>query len=451
MAAGNPFSSPPVRTSSRDAAFVSFALLTLVADAQIFADFEVSAGGSPIGTFRARLDFDKAPRTCANFIGLATGQRPWVDVTTNEIIKDQPFFDGLIFHRLDHDFVIQGGSSNGLGNAGSGYVIQDEFHPGLRHSGRYILSMAKTANPGSGNSQFFITLEQASFLDDKHSVFGEVIGGRDIIDDFADPNIHPTDRSVAGAPANDPNYSDRPVAEIRMDSVTITGPSLSGFDIHDSSLELPAFRVVQPAPSRNSAAASFTTTFDRIPQHDYLYGFSFNLTDWSAFRNILSIDGEAGYDFTATGLTTPRFFARIEAVDYGFLQNPSTDSIPPGATITFTSRSGETLSLTPDGSGTGTWTSSSGGSGNLITISITDQAPQTGAFLSTATQIQFLPLLALSFELDSPGDPANRASHSMLLDFRDELGGWSDGSAWTIDAQLDGIPFRHEFSITEGP
>lgn len=112
--------------------FVLFAFKAAVLPltGQIYADFTVSSGDTEIGTFRARLDYDKAPRTCANFIGLATGERPWVDVTTNRIAEGTPFYDGLIFHRLIHNFVIQGGSSNGSGTAGSGYVIQDEFHPG---------------------------------------------------------------------------------------------------------------------------------------------------------------------------------------------------------------------------------------------------------------------------------------------------------------------------------
>jgi len=142
---------------------------------------QFSHGGSLLGTFRARLEYDKAPRTCANFIGLATGQRAWLDETTGAIRNGTPYYDGLKFHRLDHDFVIQGGDPRGNGSGGPGYGFQDEFHSSLRHSGRYILSMANSGTNTNG-SQFFITLEDASFLDDKHSVFGEVI------DDSSYPN-----------------------------------------------------------------------------------------------------------------------------------------------------------------------------------------------------------------------------------------------------------------------
>src|SRR5688500_12119963 len=76
-----------------------------LANGQIYADFTVSQGTTPLGTFRARLDYDKAPRTCANFIGLATGKRPWIKVTTGQIMENRPYYDGLTFHRLIHNFV----------------------------------------------------------------------------------------------------------------------------------------------------------------------------------------------------------------------------------------------------------------------------------------------------------------------------------------------------------
>lgn len=419
--------------------FAVFALTSGSLPAQIFANFEVSDGGAPLGIFQARLDFDKAPRTCANFIGLATGERPWVDVDTNLVITDTPFYDGRIFHRLDHDFVIQGGSSDDLGFAGSGNNIQDEFHPDLRHSGRYFLSMAKKSQPGTGNSQFFITLEAASFLDDKHSVFGEVISGKEIIDDFTNASLHPTDSN------------DKPLSEIKIESVTISGPSLEGFNIHDPALELPSFAGVRPTPSRDSAANSFILTFDREAKHDYLYGYSFNLASWSGFRNILSIDDAPSYTFTTTGVTGDQFFAQVSAVDYSFLENPTASVLSSGSSITFTTRSSETLTLNPNGSNGGTWTDSNGGSGTLSTFSITDLAPSTGSFASTATQAYFLPLLRLDFEFDVAGGPTGRTFHQVTLDFRGPLSGWSDGHGWDTGLQIDGVSFLHAFNVTPAP
>ncbi|MFP6866545.1 MAG: peptidylprolyl isomerase, partial [Roseibacillus sp.] len=174
--------------------------------AQIYADFTVSHGDTPLGTFRVRLDHDKAPRPVAAFIGLATGQRNWVDLNSGSVMSNTPYYDGQIFHRLDHDFVLQGGDQLGTGGGGPGYVFQDQYHADLRHD-RYILSMAKTGDPNTNGSQFFIVLADestpASFaaavaLDDLHSVFGEVINdatypnSRTLIDNFADPALFPT-------------------------------------------------------------------------------------------------------------------------------------------------------------------------------------------------------------------------------------------------------------------
>jgi peptidyl-prolyl cis-trans isomerase A (cyclophilin A) len=435
--------------------FLALAAAVLPARSQIHADFTISSGGDAIGTFRARLDYDKAPRTCANFIGLASGQRPWVDVTTNRIVTDTPYYDGLIFHRLIHDFVIQGGSSNGVGTAGSGYVIQDEFHPDLRHSGRYFLSMAKANEPGTGNSQFFITLEEASFLDDKHSVFGEVIDGREIIDQFADPNLFPTDRSIAGAPASDPNFSDRPETEIVIESIAISGPDLASFDIHDPALELPTFADARPRASRDAAAETFTTTYPRKARHDYLYAYSFDLQDWLLLpdaSNLLSLDAEPDSDFTVTGASFDRLFARIGAVDYSFLENPSADALGAGSQLTFTSRSGITLTLQPDGADGGTWSDSNGSSGELAQFSVTDAAPATGGnFSSRGTQARFIPLLNLNFTLDAPGGPAERTGHQMTLDFRTATSGWSDGRASNEGPAPATLPFLHAFTLSPAP
>lgn len=431
-----------------------FAGLMASANAQIYADIALSSGGSPLGTVRAELAHDKAPRTCANFVGLATGQRPWVDVTTNQVVIDTPYYDGLILHRLIHDFVIQGGSSNGLGTAGPGYVIQDEFHPDLRHSGRYFLSMAKADLPGTGNAQFFITLEAASFLDDKHSVFGEVTTGKSIIDDFTNPALFPTDRSQAGAGPNDPGYSDTPLTTITIDSITISGPSLAGFDIHDPALELPTFGDASPIPVRDAAAATFATQFARHSRHDYLYSYSLDLATWSPFPgggNILSYDTDLNYAFTVTGLTLDRFFASIADIDYSFLQNPSIDLLGAGSTITITANSGVSLSVTPNGAGGGTWSDSTGNSGNLVSFSAVDGAPATGAFRDSVTKAHLIPLLQIDFELDSLGGPDASTGYNIVLDFREPDSGRCDGFAWNLSPALDGIGFLHAFAITPAP
>jgi len=118
-----------------------------------------------MGNFNVELYEDKVPCTTGNFIQLAKNG----------------FYEGLIFHRVIEGFIIQGGCPEGSGRGGPGYKIKDEFHPKLNHDSKGILSMAN-AGPNTGGSQFFITLAPANWLDRRHSVFGKVIEGMDIVD-----------------------------------------------------------------------------------------------------------------------------------------------------------------------------------------------------------------------------------------------------------------------------
>ena len=120
---------------------------------------------TPRGTIKLELFADKVPNTVANFEKLANSK----------------FYDGLTFHRVISDFMIQGGCPYGTGTGGPGYQFDDEFHPDLRHDGPGVLSMAN-AGPNTNGSQFFITHVACPWLDGKHSVFGRVIEGQDVVD-----------------------------------------------------------------------------------------------------------------------------------------------------------------------------------------------------------------------------------------------------------------------------
>jgi peptidyl-prolyl cis-trans isomerase B (cyclophilin B) len=117
------------------------------------------------GTIRIELHDDKAPRTVANFVKLS----------------QDGFYDGLKFHRVIPDFMVQTGCPQGTGRGGPGYKFEDEFHPDLKHDGPGVLSMAN-AGPNTNGSQFFITHVATPWLDNKHSVFGRVIEGQDVVD-----------------------------------------------------------------------------------------------------------------------------------------------------------------------------------------------------------------------------------------------------------------------------
>ncbi|HAV61892.1 MAG TPA: hypothetical protein DCY13_05965 [Verrucomicrobiales bacterium] len=145
----------------------------------MFAVFGIQRGATIVGEFACRLDFEKAPRTVANFVGLAEGGLPYVDFRRGHVERRQ-FYDGTKFHRVVAGFVIQGGSPNGLGSDGPGYTFRDEFDPALRHSRAGMLSMANSGLHSNG-SQFFVTLAATPWLDDVHSVFGEVIEGMNVV------------------------------------------------------------------------------------------------------------------------------------------------------------------------------------------------------------------------------------------------------------------------------
>ena len=133
-----------------------------------------------MGEIVIRLFEDRAPKTVANFIELATGTKAWSDPKSGQQVK-RPLYNGTIFHRVIPNFMIQGGDPLGIGSGGPGYRFPDEFHPELRHDKPGILSMAN-AGPNSNGSQFFIIHQATPWLDGKHSVFGEVVKGHDVVE-----------------------------------------------------------------------------------------------------------------------------------------------------------------------------------------------------------------------------------------------------------------------------
>ena len=140
-----------------------------------YAVFETSQGN-----IVCRLFEKEAPQTVANFIGLAEGTKDFADPKSNQKTK-RAFYDGLSFHRVIPDFMIQGGCPLGTGTGGPGYKFADEFHPSLRHSEPGKLSMAN-AGPNTNGSQFFITVAATPWLDRRHTIFGEVVEGQEVAD-----------------------------------------------------------------------------------------------------------------------------------------------------------------------------------------------------------------------------------------------------------------------------
>jgi peptidyl-prolyl cis-trans isomerase A (cyclophilin A) len=142
-----------------------------------------------LGTFRVELFEGRAPITTGNFVKLA----------------EEGFYDGVVFHRVIADFMLQGGDPTGTGRGGPGYHIEDEFHPELSHTSEGMLSMAN-AGPNTGGSQFFVTLVPTAWLDGKHAVFGQVVDGMDTV------------KTIGATPTDG---GDRPTTQVTMASVKI--------------------------------------------------------------------------------------------------------------------------------------------------------------------------------------------------------------------------------------
>ncbi|WP_408959753.1 peptidylprolyl isomerase [Natrinema sp. 74] len=157
------------------------------------------------GDIEVELYDERAPRTVDNFVGLATGGTTWTDPETGEEVEGEPLYDDVAFHRVIEGFMIQGGDPTETGRGGPGYQFDDEFHDDLRHDDEGILSMANSG-PDTNGSQFFITLDAQPHLDDRHSVFGKVTDGMDVV------------REIGNV---DTNANDQPKEDVVLESVSV--------------------------------------------------------------------------------------------------------------------------------------------------------------------------------------------------------------------------------------
>ncbi len=168
----------------------------------LYATFDTTEG-----TIAVRLFPKDAPKTVENFVGLATGEKEWTHPSTQDKKTGVPLFDGTLFHRCIPEFMIQGGDPLGKGTGGPGYKFEDEFQSGRKFDKPGILAMANSG-PHTNGSQFFITAAPTPWLNNRHTIFGEVIKGQDVVDRLA--NIVPK------------GPGDRPKTDVKITKLTIS-------------------------------------------------------------------------------------------------------------------------------------------------------------------------------------------------------------------------------------
>ena len=324
-------------------------LLPPKAVAQIYADVQVaSTVPGTTGTFTITLEHQKIPGAVANFIGLATGQRGWLDLNTGAIRYDG-FYNGVTFHRVVKNFVSQAGSRNGLGTDGPGYTFRDEIDPTLSHV-NYAVAMANSGINTNG-SQFYVCRGSQPFLDGKYTVFGLVTAGQAICDAINDTTINGT-----------------PAVPITIQSVNIYGPSLAAFDRDPA--WLPKLRNAKPVLMKSGA--TFTLGYERLPHSEYNGWHSTNFVSWAKFTGSYFGDTAPATDIdVSTVATGPSHFYRLARVDYSTAKNPFMPSGVGGRSFTFTSNFFPTsVAFNTAGDG-GTWTlqtTPTAGSGTISTV-----------------------------------------------------------------------------------
>ncbi|WP_285761415.1 peptidylprolyl isomerase [Nocardiopsis ansamitocini] len=169
------------------------------ANGQLFARLNTNKGDIVVKLFPA-----EAPKTVENFVGLAEGTKQWVDPRTGQSTSSK-LYDGTVFHRVIKGFMLQGGDPLGNGRGGPGYRFEDEIHPSLKFNRPYLLAMAN-AGPGTNGSQFFITVGATDWLTGKHTIFGEVVEGKNVVDEIA---------TIAT------DQMDKPLDDVVIQSVTV--------------------------------------------------------------------------------------------------------------------------------------------------------------------------------------------------------------------------------------
>lgn len=305
----------------------------------IYAEFSTS-----MGSFTCRLEYALAPKAVANFIGLASGERAWLDLPSG-IVRNNQFYNGVTFHRVIAGFMNQSGSPNGQGTDGPGYAFVDEFSPNLRHDSFGVLSSANSG-PDSNGAQFFITVEPTPWLNDVHTVFGRLYGGSNVV--YAINHV-----------ATD--GSDKPLTNVVIQSVTIQriGAAAQSFDIHAQGL--PVVTNVNTWIKR--VGGNVSLTFSNLSYADNRLYSSTNLNQWAG--NELGIETTSPATNAAyQPIVGNRAFFRTAQIRYASSTFAPKNMLNRTLTLNFNGGVG-TIVIMFNSSGGGTYTYSGGQPGTV--------------------------------------------------------------------------------------
>ncbi|NQY29404.1 MAG: peptidylprolyl isomerase [Flavobacteriaceae bacterium] len=298
----------------------------------LYAKFHTSKG-----EILVNLEFQKTPGTVGNFVALAQGN-------LENDVKPQgtPYYDGLNFHRVIPDFMIQGGCPLGTGTGDAGYKFDDEFHPDLKHSGPGVLAMANSG-PGTNGSQFYITHIETSWLDGKHTVFGNVVEGQDIVDTVAQGDkLTKLEIIAVGADAeafkaiesfrNFEGSRDRRVSDAKADAEAELDKLASGFDKTDSGLR---YQILQKGTGAKAVKGKnvsvhykgqlsdgtvFDSSYKRKEPIDFQLGVGQVISGWDEGIMLMNVGDKARFVIPSN-------------LAYG--EQGAGGDIPPGATLIF--------------------------------------------------------------------------------------------------------------------
>jgi peptidyl-prolyl cis-trans isomerase A (cyclophilin A) len=331
-------------------------LSTLIAAGQtngIFADFTTS-----MGSFTCQLDYTNAPRTTANFIGLATGQRAWLDLPTGRA-RTNAFYNGLTFHRVIGGFMNQGGSPNGQGTDGPGYVFTDEFSPNLVFDGFGVLAMANSG-PNSDGAQFFITVAPFTTGNNVYSIFGRLTTGSNVV--YAINHV-----------ATDAN--DKPLTNVVIQQVSIrrVGTAAQAFNIDVQGLPI----VTNLALRIATAVSQISLTFSNRQYADNRLYSATNLPGaWTSDALGIEITAPVTNSVQRTQDATCRFYSMAQ-IQYASSTFAPKTMYGRALSLTFTNGATGTVTIGFDSSGGGNFSYSLGGAGTVTGYAWT-QEPYRG-------------------------------------------------------------------------